>query len=230
MTRSPASSHLLAERREKLERLREAGVEPFPHDFEGRAEIAEVHDRARGARRGEETDALPRRRADRGPAPATWGRRRSSTSSTAAGGSSSTARREDSARRRRASARPRPRRHRWRRGDRSRPSAASSRRGDWTLLAKSLRRRPTSTTASRTSSRATAPRARPDRNAEARELFEKRGAGDDRGRKWLDAEGFLEVETPVCGRSTAVRWHGRSPRTTTPSIATSTCGSPPSST
>jgi lysyl-tRNA synthetase class 2 len=35
-------SHLLGERREKLERLREAGIEPFPHQFTGRTEVAEV--------------------------------------------------------------------------------------------------------------------------------------------------------------------------------------------
>jgi lysyl-tRNA synthetase class 2 len=35
-------SHLLSERREKLDRLREAGIEPFPHQFDERAEVAEV--------------------------------------------------------------------------------------------------------------------------------------------------------------------------------------------
>ncbi len=38
----PTAPHLLAERREKLDRLREAGVEPFPHEFAGRGEIAAV--------------------------------------------------------------------------------------------------------------------------------------------------------------------------------------------
>jgi len=37
-------SHVLAERREKLERLRGEGVEPYPHQFEGRTEIATVYD------------------------------------------------------------------------------------------------------------------------------------------------------------------------------------------
>ena len=32
---------VLAERREKLERLREGGVDPFPHDYDDRTEIAE---------------------------------------------------------------------------------------------------------------------------------------------------------------------------------------------
>jgi lysyl-tRNA synthetase class 2 len=49
-------SQLIAERREKLERLREADVEPFPHDFEGRVEIAEVRSAHEGLSAGEETD------------------------------------------------------------------------------------------------------------------------------------------------------------------------------
>ena len=32
----PEAKDLLAERREKLERLRAAGADPFPHDFPGR--------------------------------------------------------------------------------------------------------------------------------------------------------------------------------------------------
>ena len=38
------SSHLLAERREKLERLRADGIEPFPHEFDDRVEIGRVLD------------------------------------------------------------------------------------------------------------------------------------------------------------------------------------------
>ena len=48
---------LLAERREKLERLRESGVEPFPHRFEGRVPIAEVRAAHEGLAAGEETEA-----------------------------------------------------------------------------------------------------------------------------------------------------------------------------
>ena len=36
--------HVLAEWREKLERLRADGVQPFPHEFDGRVEIVSVHD------------------------------------------------------------------------------------------------------------------------------------------------------------------------------------------
>jgi lysyl-tRNA synthetase, class II len=48
---------IIAERREKLERLRDAGVEPFPHSFAGRAEISSVRDVHDGLEQGEETDA-----------------------------------------------------------------------------------------------------------------------------------------------------------------------------
>jgi lysyl-tRNA synthetase class 2 len=50
-------SDLLAERRAKLERLRERGVEPFPHSFEGRTPIAEVRAAHEELAAGEETDA-----------------------------------------------------------------------------------------------------------------------------------------------------------------------------
>jgi lysyl-tRNA synthetase, class II len=48
-------SDVLRDRREKLERLREAGVEPFPHSFEGREEIAAVRAAHEGLEPGEET-------------------------------------------------------------------------------------------------------------------------------------------------------------------------------
>ncbi len=47
--------HLVAERRQKLERLRAAGVDPFPHSFPGRVEIATVRDAHDGLEAGEET-------------------------------------------------------------------------------------------------------------------------------------------------------------------------------
>jgi lysyl-tRNA synthetase, class II len=49
-------SDLLAERRAKLERLREAGIEPFPHGFPDRTEIAAVREAHEGLDPGEETD------------------------------------------------------------------------------------------------------------------------------------------------------------------------------
>jgi lysyl-tRNA synthetase, class II len=50
------SSDLLAERRAKLERLRDAGIEPFPHGFPDRTEIAAVREAHEGLEPGEETD------------------------------------------------------------------------------------------------------------------------------------------------------------------------------
>ena len=52
----PEQSDLLAERRAKLERLREAGVEPFPHGFPDRTEIALVRERHGELEAGAETD------------------------------------------------------------------------------------------------------------------------------------------------------------------------------
>jgi lysyl-tRNA synthetase class 2 len=51
-----SESHVLAERREKLERLREEGVEPFPHAYDDRVEIAAVHAAHDGLAEGEETE------------------------------------------------------------------------------------------------------------------------------------------------------------------------------
>jgi lysyl-tRNA synthetase, class II len=50
----PPESHVIAERREKLARLRDAGIEPFPHAFEGRTEIAAVRAEHEGLTAGEE--------------------------------------------------------------------------------------------------------------------------------------------------------------------------------
>jgi lysyl-tRNA synthetase class 2 len=48
-------SDLLAERRAKLDRLREAGIEPYPHGFPDRTEIAAVRESHQGIEPGEET-------------------------------------------------------------------------------------------------------------------------------------------------------------------------------
>src|SRR5690349_15552186 len=48
---------LIAERRAKLDRLREAGLEPFPHDFPDREPIAEVRSAHEELEAGEETEA-----------------------------------------------------------------------------------------------------------------------------------------------------------------------------
>jgi lysyl-tRNA synthetase class 2 len=53
-------SDVLRDRREKLERLREAGIEPFPHGFDEREEIAEVRAAHEGLAAGMETDSRHR--------------------------------------------------------------------------------------------------------------------------------------------------------------------------
>jgi lysyl-tRNA synthetase, class II len=53
--RERAQSDLLAERRAKLDRLREAGIEPYPHGFPDRTEIAAVRESHQGIEPGEET-------------------------------------------------------------------------------------------------------------------------------------------------------------------------------
>src|SRR6187549_1216248 len=53
-------SDVLRDRREKLERLRKAGIDPFPHEFAEREEIAEVLAAHRGLEAGMETDSRHR--------------------------------------------------------------------------------------------------------------------------------------------------------------------------
>ena len=57
MTDDARQPSLLAERRAKLERLREAGVEPYPHAYPDRTEIAAVRAAHEALRPGEEADA-----------------------------------------------------------------------------------------------------------------------------------------------------------------------------
>src|SRR3954451_1093515 len=53
-------SQVLEDRRQKLERIREAGIEPFPHEFSGREDIAEVRAAHEGLAPGVETDSRHR--------------------------------------------------------------------------------------------------------------------------------------------------------------------------
>ena len=48
------------DRRAKLERLREQGIDPFPHEFDGVIPVEAVHDAHEGLEPGEETDAAYR--------------------------------------------------------------------------------------------------------------------------------------------------------------------------
>jgi lysyl-tRNA synthetase class 2 len=52
--------HLVSERRQKAARLREAGVDPYPHAFEGREEIAAVRGAHEDLEAGEETESKHR--------------------------------------------------------------------------------------------------------------------------------------------------------------------------
>src|SRR3954454_1637295 len=53
-------SQVLEDRRRKLERIREAGIEPFPHEFSGREDIAEVRAAHQGLAPGVETESRHR--------------------------------------------------------------------------------------------------------------------------------------------------------------------------
>jgi lysyl-tRNA synthetase class 2 len=56
----PKLSDVLADRRQKLERIREGGVDPFPHGFNEREEIAEVRAAHEGLSAGIETESRHR--------------------------------------------------------------------------------------------------------------------------------------------------------------------------
>ncbi|HWW67707.1 MAG TPA: OB-fold nucleic acid binding domain-containing protein, partial [Solirubrobacterales bacterium] len=56
----PEISDVLADRREKLDRIRDAGIDPFPHDFAEREDIAEVRAAHEGLAPGIETESRHR--------------------------------------------------------------------------------------------------------------------------------------------------------------------------
>jgi lysyl-tRNA synthetase, class II len=192
--------HVLAERREKLERLREQGIEPFPHEFDGRTEIASVHAAHDQLPDGEETDQAYRvagriaARRDMGKAAFidlvdASGRIQLHSRADVVG-----------------------------EGEHERlvgldlgdvigvdGTVFATRRGEltlritgWSLLAKSLRPPPDKfhgleDTELRYRHRELDLIA----NAETRDRFRARGATIAAVRGWLDSEGFVEVETPV---------------------------------
>ena len=115
---------------------------------------------------------------------------------------------------------------------RTRRGELSLKLDDWTLLAKSLRPPPEkhhglTDVETRYRQRELDLMA----NEEARELFMTRARVITEIRRFLDAEGFVEVETPILQPiyGGGMR-RGRSRRTTTSSTARCTCGSPPSCT
>jgi len=196
----PSEPHVLAERREKLERLRADGVEPFPHQFPGRVEIATVHGAHDSLTYGEETEdayrVAGRIAARRGHGRAAFidlvdasGRIQLHSRADVVG-----------------------------EGEHERLAgldlgdvigvdgvAFKTRRGElslrvtgWMLLAKSLRPPPDKfhgleDTELRHRHRELDLIANP----ETRERFRARGATIAAVRNWLDGEGFVEVETPV---------------------------------
>ncbi|HVW47056.1 MAG TPA: lysine--tRNA ligase [Solirubrobacterales bacterium] len=60
MSEEPQLSDVLQDRRDKLGRIRDAGLEPFPHEFSDREEIAAVRAEHEGLEAGVETDSRHR--------------------------------------------------------------------------------------------------------------------------------------------------------------------------
>ena len=83
-----SDSALIDERRAKLERLRAAGHDPFPHSFPGRTTIAAVREANQDLADGEETEFATTGSPGGSSPAAAWARRPSSTCSTAAARSS----------------------------------------------------------------------------------------------------------------------------------------------
>jgi lysyl-tRNA synthetase class 2 len=200
MTVEGSEPQVIAERRAKLERLREQGVEPFPHTFEGRTEIAEVRAAHEALAAGEETDS-DYRVAGRIAARREMGKASFLDLRDGTGKLQLQARTDEL-------------------GDQAYESLLgldlgdivgvggvvfASKRGeltlrvsDWELLAKSLRPPPekfhgledVETRYRRRELDLIA-------NQETRELFATRAATIAAVRAWLDQRGFVEVETPV---------------------------------
>ncbi len=195
-----SESNLLAERRGKLERLREAGVEPFPHDYDGRTEIAAVRSAHEGLADGEETDDAYR---VAGRIAARRGQGRAAFIDLVDGSGKI----QVHARRDVLDAAEFDRLLGLDLGDiigvegtafKTRRGELSLKASGWTLLAKSLRPPPDkfhglSDTEIRYRHRELDLIANP----KTRELFRRRGETIAAVRNRLDSEGFVEVETPV---------------------------------
>ncbi len=190
---------IIAERRAKLARLRESGVEPFPHEFPERVEIASVRAEHDGLEAGEETDSAYRV-AGRIAANRDMGKVAFLDLVDASGRIQLQSREADL-------------------GDGHEAftgldlgdivgiegTAFKSRRGEltlrvteWTLLAKSLR--PPADKWSGLEDVDTRYRHREQdliANEDVRERFLLRAKVIAETRRWLDSEGFVEVETPV---------------------------------
>ena len=227
--------NILAERREKLERLREAGIEPVPARVRRPRGHRRGAGRARGPRPGD-GDASPATGSPAGSPPgAATARPRSSTSATAAARSSCTPARTCSARRHSSLL------VHLDLGDfiGVEGTAFATKRGElslrvdrWRLLAKSLRPPPDKfhgleDTETRYRHRELDLIA----NEESRRAVRRpRARRSPRSGAGSTSAASSRSRRRSCSRSTAAPWRGRSPPTTTRSTATSTCGSRPSST
>src|SRR3954452_13871292 len=193
-------SHVIAERREKLARLREAGVEPFPHSFEGRTEIATIRAAHEGLAAGQETEdryrVAGRVAARRGHGKAAFldlvdgsGRIQLHAREDLIGAESFDSLVSVDL------------------GDiiGAEGTAFATKRGElslrvesWTLLAKSLRPPPDKyQVLEDVEGRYRHRELHLIANPEVRELFAKRARAVAAVREWLDGRGFVEVETPV---------------------------------
>jgi lysyl-tRNA synthetase class 2 len=190
---------IIAERRAKLARLRESGVDPFPHEFQGRVDIAPVRAEHDGLEDGEETESSYRV-AGRITANRDMGKVAFLDLVDRTGKIQLQSRSADL-------------------GDRHEAltgldlgdivgiegTAFKSRKGeltirvtDWTLLAKSLRPPPDKWSGLEDTDLRYRHREQDlIANPEVRERFIARAKVIAETRIWLDGEGFVEVETPV---------------------------------
>jgi lysyl-tRNA synthetase class 2 len=225
------TSELLATRRQKLDALRQAGIEPFPHEFAGVEPIAGVRVAHEGLGNGEETDAA-HRVAGRLSARRGQGKMAFLDLVDRSGRIQLQARVDE------LGSDGMERLLGLDLGDligvdgvafRSRRGELSLRIREFTVLAKSLRPPPGKHHGlSDVETRFRHRELDLISNEEVRKLFITRARVVSAIRRFLDDEGFIEVETPVLQPLYGARWRGRSPPTTTRSTGTSICGSRPS--
>jgi lysyl-tRNA synthetase class 2 len=196
----PTESQLLSERRAKLERIRAAGTDPFPHEFRDRTEIAEVRSAHEGLEAGEESGksyrVAGRMLARRGQGKTAFIDLRDGTGQIQIHARADVLGQDELDRLVSLDL-----------GDvvGVEGEAFATKRGElsiaaksWTLLAKSLRPPPDKYHGlSDTETRYRRRELDLIANPEVRELFLIRSRVIAETRRWLDARGFAEVETPV---------------------------------
>ncbi|MDQ3572353.1 MAG: lysine--tRNA ligase [Actinomycetota bacterium] len=190
---------IIAERRAKLARLREAGVDPFPHDFDGRVEIATVRAEYDSLEAGAETQ-VSSRVAGRIAAKRDMGKTAFLDLVDRTGRIQLQSRADDGAERHEALVGLDL-------GDiigidgtvfKSRRGELTLRVAAWTLLAKSLRPPPDKFHGLEDTDLRYRHREQDlIANPEVRDRFILRARAISEVRRWLDERGFVEVETPV---------------------------------